>query len=364
MPATGASSSTGTGASSSNTESMFRAARDQASNMLPELNCFGRKPLAPWGGVASSGTAITRATKNSPTVASGRRPTPPTTYLRGGARDATAMPSTRNYSTIAGTRSGVGTRSRGALSGSLGSSSMGSAARSLTTPPTRSSARRPVPAASGVPLPNSSCSSNCAVGGPAAASPLPAAPEASKSGGKAEKCDKCDGKHSTEACPWFKKPRDKHPDAKPASEKKMLGMQSGPVEVLKSSTVRVIRQPGDGSCLYHSLSYGLKDGSSAATLRRQIAEVPAASRTAARLVCPTRAAWRVLQFISANPTLIIADSPLKDWVLWDSGSNVAAYCRKMSQGSVWGGGIEMAAVSHMKRVDVFVYQQSGCALAS
>lgn len=56
---------------------------------------------------------------------------------------------------------------------------------------------------------------------------------------------------------------------------------------------------------------------------------------------------------------MISDSPLKDWVLWDSGSTVAAYCRKMSQGSVWGGGIEMAAVSHMKCVDVFVYQQSG-----
>ena len=31
----------------------------------------------------------------------------------------------------------------------------------------------------------------------------------------------------------------------------------------------------------------------------------------------------------------------------------------MAQGGVWGGGIEMAAVSHLKRVNVFVYQQSG-----
>ena len=28
----------------------------------------------------------------------------------------------------------------------------------------------------------------------------------------------------------------------------------------------------------------------------------------------------------------------------------------MAQGGVWGGGIEMAAVSHLKRVNVFVYQ--------
>lgn len=43
-------------------------------------------------------------------------------------------------------------------------------------------------------------------------------------------------------------------------------------------------------------------------------------------------------------------------VFWDSGSSVASYCRRMAQGGVWGGGIEMAAVSHLKRVNVFVYQ--------
>jgi hypothetical protein len=115
----------------------------------------------------------------------------------------------------------------------------------------------------------------------------------------------------------------------------LLGMQSGPVEVLKHGAARVVRQPGDGSCLFHSLSHGLADGSSANKLRREVAE-----------------------FISANPSLMISDSPLKDWVLWDSGSTVAAYSRKMSMGGVWGGGIEMAAVSHLKHVNVYVYQSS------
>ena len=112
-------------------------------------------------------------------------------------------------------------------------------------------------------------------------------------------------------------------------------MQSGPVEVLRRDACRGIRQPGDGSCLYHSLSHGLRDGSTAHGLRRQIAA-----------------------FIESNPSLEISDSPLKDWVLWDSGNSVATYCRRMAQGGVWGGGIEMAAVSHMKRVNVFVYQAS------
>ena len=150
------------------------------------------------------------------------------------------------------------------------------------------------------------------------------------------KCDKCDGKHETQNCPWFKKDREKHPDARTLAQgKKLLGMQSGPVEVLRRDACRVIRQPGDGSCLYHSLSHGLRDGSTAHGLRRQIAA-----------------------FIESNPSLEISDSPLKDWVLWDSGNSVATYCRRMAQGGVWGGGIEMAAVSHMKRVNVFVYQAS------
>ena len=46
-------------------------------------------------------------------------------------------------------------------------------------------------------------------------------------------------------------------------------------------------------------------------------------------------------------------------MLWDSGTSVPAYCRKMSSGSHWGGGIEMAAVSRLKHVNVFVYQSTG-----
>ena len=155
-------------------------------------------------------------------------------------------------------------------------------------------------------------------------------------GAAAVKCDKCDGKHPTDRCPHFKKERDSHPDARRASEKKLLGMASGPVEVLKSSLARVVRQPGDGSCLFHSMAHGLRDGSSASSLRRDICN-----------------------FINEHPTLEIADSPLKEWILWDSGTSVSDYCAKMKSQGVWGGGVEMAAASHLKGVNVYVYQQSG-----
>ena len=95
---------------------------------------------------------------------------------------------------------------------------------------------------------------------------------------------------------------------------------------------RIVRQPGDGNCLFHSMSYGLRDGSTARSLRAEI-----------------------MSFIRANPTLEISDTPLKDWVKWDTGSSVTSYTAKMAMGG-WGGGIEMAAAARLKRVNVEVYE--------
>ena len=50
------------------------------------------------------------------------------------------------------------------------------------------------------------------------------------------RCDKCDGPHETAACPWFRKARDRHPDAAPARDKRQLG-GTGPVEILRSARV-------------------------------------------------------------------------------------------------------------------------------
>lgn len=73
-------------------------------------------------------------------------------------------------------------------------------------------------------------------------------------------CDKCDGNHKTEECPYYKKQRDNHPDAQ---KNKQIG---GAISLLPCNylyTARVVRQPGDGSCLFHSLSYGIGQGYSA-----------------------------------------------------------------------------------------------------
>lgn len=97
----------------------------------------------------------------------------------------------------------------------------------------------------------------------------------------------------------------------------------------------VTRQPGDGSCLYHSLAFGLGGGERAEPLRRELAD------------------W-----VAEHPDEAIADTPLKEWVLWDSGSTVAAYAARQRRAG-WGGGIEMAACSRAKNVNIFVYEQRG-----
>jgi len=141
-------------------------------------------------------------------------------------------------------------------------------------------------------------------------------------------CDKCDGPHLTDECPIFKKPREKHPDAQRRSAKD-LATSGGDNFVVKNA--RVVRQPGDGCCLFHSMAYGL--GTNSRTLRAEISS-----------------------FVGKNPKLLISDTALEDWVKWDAASTVPAYAKRMSREGCWGGGIEMAACSHLKKVNIHVYE--------
>jgi hypothetical protein len=143
-------------------------------------------------------------------------------------------------------------------------------------------------------------------------------------------CDKCDGNHDTHSCPHFSKVRDSHPDGQKNFYKKLGGESSLPGSILR--TAKVIRQPGDGSCLFHSMSYGI--GTNATVLRGEICE-----------------------FIRNHPNFKICDTPLSDWVKWDSGSTCKDYARKMSRGS-WGGGIEMAVCSQIQKVNIHVYERT------
>ena len=137
----------------------------------------------------------------------------------------------------------------------------------------------------------------------------PPKPKKKKKGGP---CDKCDGNHHADDCPHYQKKRDKHHDA--WDEYNAVagggvggggvgGGGGGPI-IVKDATV--IPQPGDGSCLFHSLNHGLPasaaGGGSVTELRRTVAD-----------------------YVAANPSKLIGGTPIKDWVLWDSGLSPSDY---------------------------------------
>lgn len=144
-------------------------------------------------------------------------------------------------------------------------------------------------------------------------------------------CDKCDGPHDDAECPHFKKGRTQHKDAWEYYGQGGAGNDSASRLVVRSA--KVVPQPGDGSCLFHSLAYGLR-GTNAPRLRAEIAD-----------------------FIAANPGTCIAANPISDWVLWDSGLDPQAYSRTMRSGSRWGGAVELAVCAKLKGVRVDVYEQ-------
>ncbi|CAE8625360.1 unnamed protein product [Polarella glacialis] len=153
-------------------------------------------------------------------------------------------------------------------------------------------------------------------------------------------CDKCDGPHHADDCPHFKKQRDKHKDAWDKKGKTgdaaADGLGNDVPHILRSA--KVVRQPGDGSCLFHSLAYGLSlVGGKSADAERLRAEIA--------------------DFIASHPEVEVADNPIKDWVLWDSGLDTASYARSMRAGSRWGGAVELAVCAKMRRVCVDVYEQ-------
>ena len=132
--------------------------------------------------------------------------------------------------------------------------------------------------------------------------------------------------------------RDPHPDAQHGRMLKGLGRSSGPPLLLRNGTVRP--QPPDGSCLFHSLCFGL-------------------SRIAAARNVPTSTDGlrsNLARWVGTHASLLLVDTPLSSWVQWDSGLSTEAYASRMER-SGWGGGIEIAACSHLFAVNIWVYEE-------
>jgi len=97
---------------------------------------------------------------------------------------------------------------------------------------------------------------------------------------------------------------------------------------------KVVRQPGDGNCLFHSLSYSL--GGTASSMRADICS-----------------------FIEKNPDLEIAGTSLSEWISMLAGTSVEVYAKRMAKTGVWGTAQEIVACAHLKRVNIQVYQPKG-----
>ena len=188
-----------------------------------------------------------------------------------------------------------------------------------------------------------SCARLTAVGGGAGE----ARSHARRGGGGARKpagkCERCDGNHKTQNCPHFKQPRDEHPDAKGGSAKKKPRRRDGSTSPgLQLRRGRVVLQPPDGSCLFHSLRFGL--------IQCEVAAPPESTAALRKALA---------EWVGSHPDHKIADTPVSDWVKWDSNLSPARYAKKMARGSAWGGGIEMAACSQLHSVSVWVYERRG-----
>mmetsp|Transcript_143254 Transcript_143254/g.445282 ORF Transcript_143254/g.445282 Transcript_143254/m.445282 type:complete len:371 (-) Transcript_143254:287-1399(-) len=96
----------------------------------------------------------------------------------------------------------------------------------------------------------------------------------------------------------------------------------------------VVKQPEDGSCLFHSIAFGLGDRTSGSMLRKQI-----------------------VAFIVAHPSLKIANTTIREWIRMTSGKSPEAYTKEMTYRGTWGGALELAVAARIKGVNIDVYER-------
>ena len=136
-----------------------------------------------------------------------------------------------------------------------------------------------------------------------------------------DRCDRCNGFHPSAECPHFQYLRGEHPDAKP------LPPGDRPLPTTASTPQveaggRLIKQPADGSCLYHALSHG------AGRLGLRKPSAPDLRRSLA-------------QWARDNERLRVAGKTLRTWLHWETGGteSFASYVAAQAE-SGWGGVLE------------------------
>ena len=153
------------------------------------------------------------------------------------------------------------------------------------------------------------------------------------------KCDRCDGCHTSAECPHFRWPRADHPDACPLclEDRPSVAPDSAPIEAAGV----VEKQPGDGSCLYHSLDFGVK----ALGLR-------------------SSGSFNLRQFLAAwvkrNGGVVFNGQSIQTWLQAELGSSmtVAQYAQRQSRVG-WGGSLEILSFVLSKNMNVWIWVPIG-----
>jgi len=95
----------------------------------------------------------------------------------------------------------------------------------------------------------------------------------------------------------------------------------------------IVEQPKDGSCLFHSIAYGLGDKTCSVELRRDIAA-----------------------FIAGHPSDKIANTTIQDWVKMVTGEDHYAYAEALADRNTWGGDLELAVATRIMDVNINVFE--------
>lgn len=98
----------------------------------------------------------------------------------------------------------------------------------------------------------------------------------------------------------------------------------------------IVKQPKDGTCLFHSIAHGLGDGTSGIALRKQI-----------------------VNFILTQPSTQIASTTVKDWIKMTAGKSPHAYTKELACQGAWGGALELAIAARIKCINIDVYERCG-----
>ena len=160
-------------------------------------------------------------------------------------------------------------------------------------------------------------------------------------------CDRCDGAHATWRCPHFSKGRSSHADAQamPLSQRP----QPGPALPPLRCRGKLRKQPGDGHCVYHSMTRGLR------SLGRSV-------RSAI--------GYRVelSDWMRPRGGDVVGSATLSDWVRWETGgrfsfgsylTRMRSACAQQVDVEFWGGSCELVASARKEEASIWLWAPRG-----